>query len=491
MIINFPPYADLGTPISQAMRNEWDNRVLQLQEASWYFDGGIFDERVALDGVDPSEAPLLYPVKINLVKMIALALADSVLGEFHERPIEWFTSRQTDPTAAEQAAIDLLNGICADSGEHTFWEVALDAHVYGGGILQIFPDIKHVHGVKWVRVPADRFFAIPDSDNPDQMREVFIITWLTQDQARAQYGIASTKQLVVRVEHWTRSTYTTTVDGTNVSEFSGKNPWGVVPFVYIPRYRARNWYGDSVTADIVGPQNEMNMRVADIGEAINYNAHPVRWGRNLPSGFSAKNFPLEPNALWDLGRAMGSDPPEVGVLEAQTAVSPAAFEFVKFLYDWSRTSTFAPPVAFGEDNGGGQRSGQTLVIRMWPLMKAMRRTRMYYLSGLKRAVAITAKMLGQKAYSHIAVDAVKALGEGGIVPVMATTMPRDHTAAVDEVVKLSSTTPPSISRTTAQKVLGRDQSEVERIDHDLKTAPEALNEVSDDEGDDQDRVPDG
>ena len=46
---------------------------------------------------------------------------------------------------------------------------------------------------------------------------------------------------------------------------------------------------------------------------------------------------------------------------------------------------------------------------------------------------------------------------------MAEILPKDHQATVDEVVKLFSTNPPSISLETSQKILGRGVGEVDRI----------------------------
>ena len=212
------------------------------------------------------------------------------------------------------------------------------------------------------------------------------------------------------------------------------------------------------------------MRIADIGEAINYNAHPVRWGINLPRSFIAKNFPLDPNALWDLGRTIGSSPkPEVGIMEAESAVSPVAFEYVKFLYDWSRTSSFAPPIAFGEDEGGGQRSGATLEIRMWPLVKSIRRSRAYLSSGIQRLLHITALILKQKKFEGVSMLAVGKLLDRSLLPQFSEVLPRDHQLVVDEVVKLRSTTPaPTISLETSQEALGRGVVEVSRIRSEMK-----------------------
>jgi hypothetical protein len=249
-----------------------------------------------------------------------------------------------------------------------------------------------------------------------------------------------------------------------ISDMSGVNPWGVVPVVYTPRLRFNNWFGESLAEDIIPVQDELNMRLADIGDAINYNAHPTRWGLNLPRDFTAANYPLGPNSFWNLGRSLGSSPePKVGLLEVGAAVQPGVFNFLNFVYDWARTSSFAPPIAFGEDDGGGQRSGITLEIRMWPLLKAVKRSRAYLGASLRRAMRISGLILRQKNLPKIPIRAVNALVDGEVLPRFYNIMPRDQQQAVDEVTKLLSTEPKAISIETAQTVLGRGSGEVRRI----------------------------
>jgi hypothetical protein len=161
---------------------------------------------------------------------------------------------------------------------------------------------------------------------------------------------------------------------------------------------------------------------------------------------------------------MGNNPePTVGLLEAQNPVPEPSFKFIEFIYDWSRTSAFAPPIAFGEDTGGGQRSGRTLEIRMWPLLRATRRSRGYMASGLKRIMRISAKILEQKEFDNISQHILLRSVDGTVVPDFWPLMPKDQAALVDEVTKLLSVSPPAISLETAQTLLGRGHSEVERI----------------------------
>jgi hypothetical protein len=171
------------------------------------------------------------------------------------------------------------------------------------------------------------------------------------------------------------------------------------------------------------------------------------------------------DCMWDLGRSMNKEmKPEVGILETKNAVPDGLFKYVDFLYDWARTASFAPPIAFGEDNGGGQRSGITLEIRLWPLLKALRTSRSFMASGISRGLKITGKILAQKQLSDVPAYMIDAMIQGEVVPRFRRIMPRDQVAAVDEVVKLlGAKTGPAISGETAQEVLGRGQSEVTKI----------------------------
>jgi hypothetical protein len=100
---------------------------------------------------------------------------------------------------------------------------------------------------------------------------------------------------------------------------------------------------------------------------------------------------------------------------------------------------------------------------MWPLIKAVKRSRNYLRSTLSRALQITGAILGQKRLTEVPIRSIDSMTEGRIVPYFYPVMPRDQQAIVDEVVKLLSCKPPAISMETAQKILGRGTGEVERI----------------------------
>ena len=464
----FPDWSDLGnTSFSRETQFLWGGMLAHIEKCRYYFDGDVFTEKVLEEeGLEPEDdAPLLYPVQMNLVKMLCLSQTDATFGEYEELPFIFSARQDEERTSSDEKAIDLMHDIVAGSNAGaTFWELELDRNVYGGGALKVEPSNRKPSYIKITRVPRFSFFPIWDPENPDELLETYVITVVTREQAAIKYGYETSKDFIYRVEHWTQKTYKNTIDDHEIKIYSGINPWGIVPFVYIPRFRFSNWWGDDLTGDVIGPQNELNMRVADIGEAINYNAHPTRWGLNLPRGFDEKNFPIGSNSMWDLGRTMSSQfEPKVGMLESQHAVNPEVYQYVDFVYDWARTSNFAPPIAFGEDRGGGQRSGITLEIRMWPLIKSITRSRNYLRAGINRMMDIIARIYNQKQYPGIPIGAVKSIEQRRIVPSFNSVLPQDHQRIVDEVNKLLSMTPPAISLESAQRILGRGSGEVLRI----------------------------
>lgn len=475
-MIVFPVWSDLSRT-SNAMRMAWESELAIRDKYRRYFDGFVFQEKVpleqGLEGTPGEEVPLMYPVGLNLVKMLCLAQTDSAFGEWEDRVVNWETRQDDLVSDASKAAIDLLNDIMTNSSfNSTLWEVELERNIYGGGAIKILPDLQNPGHIRWDHIPLEGFFPVWNPENPNELLEVYTVIAMSAEQAAAQYGLALgtvSNQIVQRIEHWTRTEYTNVVEGVRIDAYSGVNPWGFIPFVYVPRFRTTNWWGDAMTEEVITVQNELNMRVADIGDSLNYNSHPVRWGVNLPRSFNAKNFPLDPNAMWDLGRTIGNSPaPQVGLLEAKNPAPDGAFNYVKFLYDWARTSSFAPPIAFGEDDNSAVKGGPVLEIRMWPLIKYVRRSRAYMGEGLLRAARMSALILKQKRLSDVPSRALDQILSGNIVPRFADIMPKDHQAIVDEVVKLMSTEPISISEETAQKTLGRGTGEVDRIKAQLK-----------------------
>jgi len=462
--MNFPEWSDLGG-ISQSTRYSWDQEINLRAKFRKYFDGSVFNETIPNTAGSDDKDIELYPVGINLVRMLCIAQADSLFGEWGDEIVSFEPIQNLEVTDNHKNASLIMRDILiGSSAESLLWELALDANIYGGAAMKVSAEKSLVSKVKWRRIPLDTFFPIYDPQEIDNLLEVYIVSEITREQARIKYGITSDKDTAVCVEHWTPMTYEYTVDGKRIGAYSGINPWGFVPFEYLPRMRTTHWWGDSLTEEVMRVQDELNMRVADLGEAINFNAHPIKYGYNLPKKFNVKNYPVDPGMFWDLGRVIGSSPePKVDVLEAKNPIPDGTFDYIQFVYDYGRVSTSSPPVAFGEDSSGSQRSGATLEIRMLSLIRAVRRQRAYVTSFLNRAARKSALILQQKDFEDISKRALNAIIAGEMAPKYSPILPRDQAKLVDETIKRLTSMPPTLSLESAVKKLGEGTSEVERI----------------------------
>lgn len=455
--MDFPDWSDLSDRTDRASLDIWEAELSRLHQYEHYYSGRVFEEYIEKEHPTDPDVPL-FPAGINIVKSICIALTDAMFGEWPDKPVQFASTATEGLSADDIKAIEVLEGIIAESGIQFLWEAELDRNKFGGCALRVDPDKSLKYKLRWSRVQRQCFFPIWDPERPDELLEVFTLTGMSPAQIKAKFGVESQTSLNY-IEHWTLERKETWLGRQRLT--SEANPYGVVPFVYIPRLRSANWWGDSVTEDIIAMQDEMNMRVADIGDSSSANAHPIIWGKNLPKGFDRANFPRGADKLWDLGRNVNGLEPEVGVVEPKTSVISHTFEHVRFLLRMARDMAQTPAIVYGDDDGGGQRSGDTLEIRMRSLLAAVKRSRAYMTSGLRRMIRITAAIYAQKNYSEIPSRAVAHMAR--LTPAYAEVLPRRQPEIVDEVVKLLSTDPPTISLETAVRLLGRNVSEIELI----------------------------
>ena len=464
-IREIPDYSDLGKSDS-ITKNAWEAILAKYDKYQYYYSGSVFREKV--DDSELIDPPSLYPVGINLVKMLCQSMAWSTFGEWDKMPVRWATRHGIKESNSTVEACKLMDDfLFRSNAESVFLQMEIQRMLLGASVIKVRPDLPS-RGVSFHAIKPSSFFPVFDPHNPNRLLKAHVTSYLSREQAKVLYDYQGKKDEVLFEEIWTLHEHKTILDGKIViKKYSGRNPYGLIPFVYIPRMRSVSEWGDSLAEDIIPVQDELNMRVADVGDAVNTNAHPIRWGKNLPNNFNTDNFPIGSDAFWDLGRSFGDSEPEVGALEIANPVPQGALDNISWLYDWVRTSTFAPPIAFGEDNGGGQRSGVTLEIRMAPLIRAVRAHRAFMRTGLREVARISGTILRQKGFG-VPVKVLDALIEAEVVPSFAEIMPRDRANLVDEVVKRLSTEPPTISLETALGILGSDAIEDDRIDATIK-----------------------
>ncbi|MEM4217470.1 MAG: phage portal protein [Candidatus Methanomethylicaceae archaeon] len=367
-----------------------DDQHLKYEEWDRYYTGEIFEERSEVPPDSTEEPPLLYPLRINVTRMMCLIHAQALLGQFVDRVIDWEVVPRNDTALAKEEAdfvLSVIDQVWSESlRDQLFAELALTMMRYGGCVIKVAADPQRISGVRVELVSPVHFFPRWHPTDTSTLIECWVQYYITAKDAASLYGVQfpsmGDNDLVLYTERWDSASYEVFVGGKRIPDFSGQNPYGFVPFVYIPRLRSTGeFYGQSVIEDIMGLQDELNLRLADVGDRINYTAHPVRWVRNYRGKKDV--LYIAPDHFIDLGTSIGDQhDPEIGSLDAQP--EPAStLNYIRFIWDLSRHSVMIPAVALGEDEGS-QRSGLTLVLRMWPLVQSAKWTRVFLLSGLKQ-----------------------------------------------------------------------------------------------------------
>ena len=142
MSIDFPSWSDLGMEesLSERTRFAWDYQLMFCERYRRYFDGDVFQDTIEVEKGNEDEDTLLFPIGLNLVKMLTMAQADAAFGEWSEQPIRWSVGQDMEVTPPDEKAISLLTNIMDISGAGAmFWEMELERNVYGGSAMKISP----------------------------------------------------------------------------------------------------------------------------------------------------------------------------------------------------------------------------------------------------------------------------------------------------------------------------------------------------------------
>jgi hypothetical protein len=458
---SFLGVGDFDPDFSPRANNEWAAQLSLYQEAQQYFYGDIFNRRSG-EGTD---APLLYPLKLNLVRMMCLTQASALWGQWDDDLITFNVNPESEAQAAKERA-EQARGIIAETyeasgGQMLLYEGGLSQQIYGGIFLRVAVDPTKPHGIRLDKLMPYNVFAVWDPITVNRILKAYISIPIDKAEAALAYGISvdALPDEVVYLEEWTEKRYEVSIGGKVLPQYSGRNPWGFVPIVYVPRVRAEGFYGIPLHEDIAGIQDELNLRLADVGDNINNAAHPIRWIRNY-RGDAERDFTVGADQIWDLGSGVGDLEPEVGVLPAQPEPT-STFSYVNFLLDVTRQAASTSPVAFGEDEGS-QRSGVTLTLRLWPLIQQVKTTRIYYrgmLSSLHHMMLVMAKArdVTQRYSDRLAVHVV--------TPNFSDLVPQDEQILIDEITRRAEQDLVSPEEAIARFGVkaGTEQDEVERI----------------------------
>lgn len=411
----------------------WSGQQNLYNDFNYYFSGKVFTEYSISQ--DP-EGPLMYPLKINIYRAVCEALSSSLWGAYEEDLIQFRVDpkdrggKVSDAGRKNASRVQrLINDIWLDNSRDTLLASAsLSQAKYGGVYLRCLWTGTRI---KIDALPANMCFPVWSPVDVNQLLALIMAYKMSIKAATEAFALRpdpAREDDVLVVEEWTDGFHKIWVDGETVKHT--ENPYGFIPYEYIPtRRELETYYGTPPGECIMGIQDEINKRLADIGDYLNYSAHPIRWVRDY-KGDVEEDLPVGPDVVWDMGRTTNAQAkPEVGTLDANP-VPPGTFEYMNQVMGLMQDVVHIPPVALGKDEGS-QRSALTLIVRMWPLIQSIKTSRVYWQSGLQR---LNDKMLRIVAtYGEgVSEDLVGHKSYAEWSPIQ----PKDRAALVEETVRL-------------------------------------------------------
>jgi hypothetical protein len=423
------------------------------------------------------------PLAINYFKAICDKHNSYLWGQWQNDIVQWRVKpRQKSGIAEDDASItikdyltDLLNQCDKNALLH---DASLNCSVFGDGVLRLRWDAFERRVVVESILP-EWFHCRWDINNFNRLSEVIVSYPIDRMDAEERYGTSGSPQwdynminpeylpgFTVYWEHWTPTSYRRWIADSLIAE--GPNPYmqtgddgtlypGIIPFIHIPNMRVGGeFFGFSDAENILYLQDELNRKMADMGDTVNNFAHPIVTLKNFVG--SQANLPVGPDAVWDLG-VKG----EAELLEWK-GTPPEVMAYIQLVKEMMYDTAMMPEVAFGRGvrgGGGGGSSGGSgrgasgiaLQMAMMPVVEASTKKRIFWDIALKQ-LAQTAILIHAVEDPATLPFNVRQLRNYEVAPVFAPVLPRDRLQTVNEVVARTNSLTMSITR--ALEVLGEE-----------------------------------
>jgi hypothetical protein len=378
-IENFP-YSDY-TELQEVYDELW----------SWY--SGLALNETQTQGDKEVE---LYPLHLNPIKSALAKHVQTLFGEIPDnaygslvQPRVLVRNNVPVPDDAEKVEQFLQDIWEENSGASIQYENAIISQIYGGCIFKV-SWIAEERRIGIEKINPSEFMCIPYMNNPWKLKQAWVIRPIDEFTAK-QFGVELNQMTGWYIESWEEDKYSITINnspimqqvGDEMYKIGGLNPFGFVPFVYIPHERTTTFWGSSViTQAVIGIVKEKNLRIADAGDATSDESHSLLVMRNVRGSPQIKRIGRHIPVI-DLGSNQSlnniGDPELTSVKRA--SLSETMIALTQDLHKEFRREVYVPAVADGEDEGS-QRSGVTLANRMWPLVSHARGERVHWTSGI-------------------------------------------------------------------------------------------------------------
>lgn len=155
-----------------------------------------------------------------------------------------------------------------------------------------------------------------------------------------------------------------------------ENVVGSVPVVHIPNVSiSSSPWGQSDIWDIIPLNRELNEKMTEVSDIINYHAAPV----TIITGAKASQLERGPKKVW---AGLPKDA-QVFNLESRGEMS-GALEYIQFLKRTMHEITGIPEAALGQFQPVSNTSGVALAIQYQPLMNRYQMKKIHFTKGLER-----------------------------------------------------------------------------------------------------------
>jgi hypothetical protein len=155
-----------------------------------------------------------------------------------------------------------------------------------------------------------------------------------------------------------------------------ENPLGLIPIVHIPNMTiSSSPWGQSDIWDIIPLNREMNEKMTEISDIINYHAAPV----TIITGAKASQLERGPKKVW------AGLPKDANVYNLESRGEMAgAIEYIGFLKKAMHEITGVPETALGQFQPVSNTSGVALSIQYQPMMNRFNMKRIHFTKGLEK-----------------------------------------------------------------------------------------------------------
>ena len=383
-----------------------------------------------------------YPIKINPLRGTAQKHASTVIGQnvdsirFGGLPFQLIPDLPKEEKGRKDKIRKALLKIFEQSSFGAqFLSNCIRSQYLGGSVIAAkwLPDEKRIE----ISTPSPKdFIGIPTGADYWNLRKGWIVKEISEFDAKSYgYEPKGNESKFWYIEYWTKTDYKIMINGHvlkfpgNDIAMEGKHTWGKVPIIYTPHLRLNGFLGEPILTETVkGVIKELNLRWADIGDAVSDDAHGYVAVRNVRGTVTTINVG-DGRPVLDLGSTTGmaNEPqPDMFSINMKSASEPM-LALGGELFKIYRRETNHPAVADGEDEGS-QRSSLTLATRMAPLVAEADMERVFHTVGITHFANILLTIMADKKLEEISKEDV----ETSLIMQWQSMLPKDRESLTQE-----------------------------------------------------------